>query len=289
MRQWVTDQLPESRGDNENYSTDDPGMIHVSLVGRPNTGKSTLFNSILGYERVMVSDQPGTTRDFVSISFDAEGRRFQLVDTGGMIRKNKVENTLDQEIVYGALRAINYSDVVGLVLDWNERITHQDQRIAGLIKDRYRGCIILVNKADEVNEDAEDRWLYHLRDRLYFLEYAPVLFTSGKTDRGLGAIFRTAIDVRDEMYSTFDREELVNTVLDLKTSLSWPSGEAIQVIIQELEQVDVNPITFEVVAQNPESLTGNDIRYLSRTLRDKLNIQVSPVKLRVTREENDEN
>jgi GTP-binding protein len=288
IQDWVTDRLPASTMTPEKYSIDDSGIIQISLVGRPNTGKSTLFNSVLGYERVMVSGQPGTTRDSVSVSFDAEGRRFELVDTGGMIRKNKVGGTLDQEIVYGSLRAINYSNVVGLVLDWNERVTHQDQRIAGLIRDRYRGCIILVNKADEVDEDAQDRWLDHLRDRLYFLDYAPVLFTSGQTDRGLGAIFRTATDVRDEMYTTFDREELVNTVLDLKTSLSWPSGDAVQVIVQELEQVEVNPITFKVVARNPEHLTGNDVRYLSRTLRDKLNIEVSPVKLRITRDDNDE-
>lgn len=289
IREWVTDRLPESPGDPDEDLTEAPGTIQISLIGRPNTGKSTLFNSVLGYERVMVSNQAGTTRDSVSVSFDAEGRRFQLVDTGGMIRKNKVGGALDQEIVYGALRAMNYSDVVGFVLDWNERVTHQDQRIAGLIKDRYRGCIILVNKADTIDEDAQDRWLDHLRDRLYFLDYAPVLFTSGQTNRGLGAIFRTAIDIRDEMYTTFDREELVNTVLDLKSSLSWPSGDASQVIVQELEQVDVNPITFEVTARNPEYLTGNDVRYLSRTLRDKLNIEVSPVKLRITRDEDDEN
>jgi GTP-binding protein len=287
IRDWVTDQLPDpAEPDREPEAS---GAIQISLVGRPNTGKSTLFNSVLGYERVMVSGEPGTTRDSVSVSFDAEGRRFQLVDTGGLVRKNRVGGALDQEIVYGALRAINYSDVVGLVLDWNERVTHQDQRIAGLIKDRYRGCVILVNKADQVDEDAEERWLDHLRDRLYFLDYAPVLFTSGEEERGLGAIFRTAIDIRDEMYRTFDREQLVNTVLDLKTTLSWPSGDAAQVILQEIEQVDVNPVTFEVTANEPELLTGNDVRYLSRTLRDKLNIEVSPVKLRITRDDDDEN
>lgn len=285
VKEWVTDRLEDA---DDKPKPTDSDVIKISLVGRPNTGKSTLFNEILGYERVMVSGEPGTTRDYVSASFDVENRRFQLMDTGGLVRKNKVGGALEQEIVYGSLRAINYSNVVCLVLDWNERVTHQDQRIAGLIKDRYRGCVILVNKADQVDEAGEESWLNHLRDRLYFLDYAPVLFTSGETRRGLGAIFRTAIDVRDEMHREFTQEELSNALLDAKSGLTWPSGDASRVILRTIEQSDTDPVTLKLRARRPELLTDNDVRYLSRTFRDKLNIEISPVKLEITQDENDE-
>lgn len=286
IKQSVVQKLDQTIPETESDRDDD--TLQLSLVGRPNTGKSTLFNAILGYERVMVSDEPGTTRDYVSVSFDVEDHRFRLLDTGGLIRKNSVDGPLDEEVVYGSLRAIDFSDVVCLVLDWNQRVTHQDQRIAGLINDRYRGCIILVNKADDVDETNEDNWLDHLQDRLYFLDYAPVLFTSGETRRGLGAIFRTAIDVHNEMTKWFDAEKLTNTFLELKSELSWPSRDAQEVILQELNQSDIDPITFSVKAKNPQLLTKNDLRYLSRTLRNKLNIEISPVKLRVYQDDPDE-
>lgn len=285
VKQWVTDRIGEPEDAEDTRESD---TINVSLVGRPNTGKSTLFNEILGYERVMVSGEPGTTRDYVSASFDVEDRRFQLMDTGGLVRKNKVGGALDREIVYGSLRAINFSNVVCLVLDWNERVTHQDQRIAGLIKDRYRGCVILVNKADTVDKSGEESWLNHLRDRLYFLDYAPVLFTSGETRRGLGAIFRTAVDVHDEMHREFTDEELSNALLDAKSELTWPSGDASQVILRTIEQSGTDPVTLTLEALRPELLTDNDVRYLSRTFRDKLNIDISPVKLKIIQDENDE-
>ncbi|MFB6344157.1 MAG: ribosome biogenesis GTPase Der, partial [bacterium] len=255
--------------------------ISISLVGRPNVGKSTLFNAILGYDRVMVSEEPGTTRDFIDVTFDVEQTTFNLMDTGGMIQESSVESGVDQDIIYGSLRAINFSDVVCLMLDWNKRVSKQDQRIAGLIQDRYRGCILLVNKADEIDEENEENWLNHLRDRLYFLDYAPVLFTSGRTHRGLGAIFRTASDVYNQMNKTFEPETLTNTFLDLKSRLSWPSGEASDVILQNIEQTDTNPVTLDVTARNPELLGQNDLRYLRRTLRDHLDLDICPLKLRV--------
>lgn len=281
IKNWVSNQLPENPPGVESSADE----ITVSLVGRPNVGKSTLFNTILGYDRVMVSDEPGTTRDFIDVTFDVDDRTFNFIDTGGMIRESKVESGVQQETVYGSLRAINYSDVVCLMLDWNERVTKQDQRIAGLIQDRYRGCIILVNKADEVDEDNEDNWLNHLRDRLYFLDHAPVLFTSGRTNRGLGAIFRTAEDVYTEMQKIFESEDITNAFLDLKTTISWPSGQASEVILQDLEQIGTNPVTLEVTARNPELLSNNDLRYLRRALRRELELTISPLKLRVIPED----
>lgn len=282
----IRDWLVENLNDTSDVPEGSPeNLIQISLTGRPNTGKSTLFNSTLGYDRVMVSETPGTTRDYVSVSFEVENNRFKLLDTGGLIRENKVGSMTEQDVVYGSLEAINYSDVVCLVLDWNKRVSSQDQRIAGLIQDRYRGCIILVNKADEVDEDNEENWLNHLNDRLYFLDYAPVLFTSGRTRRGLGAIFRTSIDIYEEMNSTLEPEKLSNTLMELKTEISWPSQEAGEVILRDIKQTNTNPITLTLEADNPEKLTKNDIRYLSNTLRRRLNIEISPVKLRLNQDD----
>ncbi len=258
--------------------------VNLSLVGRPNVGKSTLFNYILGYDRVMVSEQPGTTRDVVDISFDVDDQRFQLVDTVGLRRKSKVEQEIEQAGVMRSIRSINFSDISCLMLDWNQRVTKQDQRIAGLIADRYRGALILVNKADEPDETGEKSWRHHIAERLHFLKYAPVLFTSGLTGRGVADIFSAARVIYEEINTRFTPEELHNSFLDLKGSISWSSSQARSVILQEIEQVDVNPLTFKIKARDPHLLTPPDLRHLRQVLREKLEVYLSPVKLKFTGE-----
>ncbi|MFP4687483.1 MAG: ribosome biogenesis GTPase Der, partial [bacterium] len=226
--------------------------IRLALLGRPNVGKSTLFNSIIGYERVMVSEEAGTTRDVIDISFEVDEQRFHLVDTVGLRRKSKVSEEVEEAGVYQTLRALNFCDVACLILDWNQRVTKQDQRLAGLIADRYRGCMILVNKADYPDERGERSWRRHLDERFSFLKYAPLLFTSGLEGRGLADIFSRASTIYEEMNRRIPEEKLFNAFLDIKGQISWSTGQARSVILRQIRQIDVNPITFEIEATRPQ-------------------------------------
>ena len=275
LKDLILDQIPDSAPP---VPTDG---IRISLVGRPNVGKSTMFNSILGQNRMMVSDQPGTTRDVVDISFEYDDQRFYLVDTAGLRKKSLVDEGVEQSGVAQAIQAINYSDIVCLLLDWNERVTNQDQRIGGIIRDTYRGCMILINKADQANADIEDNWLIHVRKRLYFLNFAPILFTSGEQRRGFAGIFETAREIDREMNRWVPEQELTNGFLDLKPKISWPSPDARDVILKRIRQIDINPITFEIEANDPSKLSQQDHRHLFHLLQEHLTIELSPIKLKL--------
>lgn len=278
VRSRVLDQLPERTGPAP------PDGVRLALVGRPNVGKSTLFNAVLGYDRVMVDEDPGTTRDLITASFRVEERRFVLMDTVGMRRRTRVDRRAEEMGVARSIRAIGACDVAALVFDWEERVTRQDQRIAGLIQDRYRGCLLLVNKADEPDERLEARWMDHLRDRLHFLDHATVLFTSGEARRGLGAIFRQAGSIYDEMHSVYEEEVLDRVLLDVKSRLDWPGRSAQDVILQEVRQEDVNPVTLGIKARGAEGMTRRDLRHLRRLLREELDLNHVPLKLRMVEE-----
>ncbi len=255
--------------------------MRIALTGRPNVGKSTLFNSILGYDRVMVSEEPGTTRDVVDVAFSVDDKRYHLMDTVGIRRKSRVEEEVEEAAVMQTLRSLEGCDVACLMLDWNDRVNKQDQRLAGLIVDRYRGCMILVNKTDEADEKNEKNWRNHIAERLHFLKYAPVLFTSGKERRGLANIFATADAIYEQMNRRFEANQLHNAFLDLKQRITWPSSSSQDVILKQIRQVDINPVTFALEADNPSHLTASDLRHLRKLLRDQLDLKLAPIKLNI--------
>ncbi len=273
LREKIFELAPEI------YAPPEKRGLKLALTGRPNVGKSTLFNSILGYDRVMVSEEPGTTRDVVDVAFTVDDKRYHLLDTVGIRRKSQVEEEVEEAAVMRSLRSLEGCDIACLMLDWNDRVSKQDQRLAGLIVDRYRGCIILVNKADEPDEKNENNWRNHIAERLHFLKYAPVLFTSGKKRRGLANIFSTADAIYEQMHCRIEANQLHNAFLDLKQRITWPSSSSQDVILKQIRQVDINPVTFEIEANNPSHLTASDLRHLRKLLRDQLNLTFAPIKL----------
>ncbi|EHM39908.1 ribosome biogenesis GTPase Der [Anaeroglobus geminatus F0357] len=162
---------------------EDESAVHVALVGRPNVGKSSLTNALLGKERVIVSDMAGTTRDSIDTHWRHDGTEFVLIDTAGMRRKGKIDLPVERYSVVRALRAIDRSDVAVLVLDGTEGVTEQDKKIAGYIHEAGKGCIIIVNKWDLVTKDSKTslRYTDDIRRELAFLQYAPVLYASALT------------------------------------------------------------------------------------------------------------
>lgn len=253
-------------------------LVRISLVGRPNVGKSTFFNQVLGYDRAMVDDEQGTTQDVISVNFRALDREFELRDTVGM--DDRPANQTD-DLLYTSMRSIHFSHVVGLVLDYNERITSQDQRLAGAIQDAYRGAIILINKSEDREEEVADRWLHHVEDRLSFFPEAPVMFTSGLEGEGVADFFQVGAEIFDEMHRRYEPKGLRNSFLELKPRISWPTGEAREVRLQTIEQIGVDPPSFQIKAINAHMLTPPDLRHLKSGLRDQLDLSHSPIKLAV--------
>ena len=162
---------------------DDDEAIHIALVGRPNVGKSSLTNALLGQDRVIVSNVPGTTRDSIDTHWSYEGTDFVLIDTAGMRRKAKIDLPVERYSVVRALRAVDRSDIAVLVIDATEGVTEQDTKIAGYVHEAGKGCIIVVNKWDLIEKDSKTSHKFEedIRRELAFLQYAPILFASALT------------------------------------------------------------------------------------------------------------
>ena len=172
------------------YEEDDEETIHIALVGRPNVGKSSMTNALLGQNRVIVSNMPGTTRDSIDTHWEYEGSKFVLIDTAGMRRKGKIGIPVERYSVVRALRAVDRCDVAVLVLDGVEGVTEQDKKIAGYVHEAGKGCVIVVNKWDLVTKDSKTSQKYEedIRRELAFLQYAPILFASALTKQRINRL-----------------------------------------------------------------------------------------------------
>ena len=181
--------LPEQADDEE-----DEAGLRLAIVGRPNVGKSMLLNSILGHERVIVSDMPGTTRDAVDIPFTFDDEPVTLIDTAGLRRRGRIEQGIEQYSVLRAVRAIERSNVCLLVIDGMESITAQDTHVAGYVTDAYKGVVVVVNKWDLAGQETDTEWMEsEVRRRLRFVSHAPVRFTSALTGAGVQEVMETAL------------------------------------------------------------------------------------------------
>ena len=175
----------------------DKDITKVAVVGRPNVGKSSLINRLLGYKRVLVDEAPGTTRDAIDTHFERDGRRYVLIDTAGIRRKSRISLKLEKYSIVEALRTIDRSDVALVLLDSREGVTDQDARIGGFIHEKGKGCILIVNKWDLVGKDSQTMVRYEekVREDLKYLSYAPILFISALT----GQRVRKILDVVDHV------------------------------------------------------------------------------------------
>ena len=183
----------------------------VAIVGRPNVGKSSIVNAILGEQRVIVSDVPGTTRDAIDTHFIENGTKFMLIDTAGMRRRGKIDEPVERYSVMRSLRAIDRADVVLMMINAAEGITEQDKKIAGYAHESGRGVVIVVNKWDifpEKDDKSTLRFTDELRDKLGFLQYAPVLYTSALTGQAYlpAMISESTADLYRSSHPAFKRE-----------------------------------------------------------------------------------
>ncbi len=251
--------------------------VKISFVGRPNVGKSSLLNALLREERVIVSPVAGTTRDIVEVPFTWKGEKFVLIDTAGVRRPSNVEYGVEFYSVGRTLTAIDTSDIVCLIIDASEGVTRQDKRLGGLVERRYRGCVIVANKMDLCplsEEEVEEL----IRKDLFFLDYAPVVFTVATEGKGVEDILRASLLVYRD-FSAQHKTSFVNRSVQeiVKGKPIHYRGKEVKVYYAFQE--DTKPPTVVVITNYPQAWKENYVRYFLRKLREKLGIKFSPLKL----------
>ncbi|MBU5342712.1 ribosome biogenesis GTPase Der [Caldifermentibacillus hisashii] len=259
----------------------DEDVIKFSLIGRPNVGKSSLVNAILGEERVIVSDIAGTTRDAVDSPYTYEGQNYVIMDTAGIRKKGKVYESTEKYSVLRALRAIERSDVVLVVIDAEEGIIEQDKRIAGLPHEAGRGVIIVVNKWDAIEKDEKtmNEFEKKIRNQFLFLDYAPIVFVSAKTKKRLHTLI-PMIKLVSENHSLRVQTNVLNDVImDAVAMNPTPTDKGKRLKIYYITQVSLKPPTFVLFVNDPELLHFSYERFLENRIRDAFGFLGTPIRI----------
>jgi GTP-binding protein len=260
------------------------GAVHLAVIGRPNVGKSSLVNAMVGAERVLVHETPGTTRDAVDTAFEHAGRPYVLVDTAGIRRKGRVSEALEKLAVVMALRSLERCQVALLVVDASEGLTAQDAHIAGYAHEAGRAVVIVVNKWDLVPPGMvrKAEVVEQLRDRLAFLDYAPVCFTSATEGEGVGELFATIDQVAAEAQRRVGPAEVTEVLRQaVERRPVSVGGEALT--LQSAAQVSTGPPTFALKVNRPDDVHFSYERYLARSLRLAFGFTGSPIRLSLRR------
>ncbi|WP_102263415.1 ribosome biogenesis GTPase Der [Mesobacillus jeotgali] len=259
----------------------DKDAIKFSLIGRPNVGKSSLVNAILGEDRVIVSDIAGTTRDAIDSQVTYDGQKYVIIDTAGMRKKGKVYETTEKYSVLRALRAIERSDVVLVVINAEEGIIEQDKHIAGYAEEAGRAVIIVVNKWDAIEKDEKTMKEYEekIRAHFQFLSYAPIVFLSAKTKKRIHTLM-PMIDMASENHALRVQTNILNEVImDAVAMNPTPTDKGKRLKIYYATQVSVKPPTFVVFVNEPELMHFSYERFLENRIRDAFDFTGTPIKI----------
>lgn len=257
------------------------GALRIAIVGRPNVGKSMLLNAILGEERVIVSELPGTTRDSIDTAFEYDGHQLVLVDTAGIRRRGQIQRGLEKHAVLRARNAMERCDVALLVVDAGEGFTAQDAHIAGYAVDALRGLVLAVNKWDLMGDEkaAQRRFELGVRQRLRFAPWVPLCFVSAKEKTGLRPMLQLLLDVGEERKRRVSTAEL-NTVVQRATAAhSPPSVRGRRPKILYATQAEAAPPTFVFFTSAPSGLHFSYRRYLENSLRKAFGFSGASMKL----------
>jgi len=271
MERVVAHLPPQPPEEDQEPSLDE---LKLAIVGRTNVGKSMLLNAILGQERAIVSEVPGTTRDALDTQFSYDGQDIRLIDTAGIRRPGQVAPGIEKYSVLRAVNALNRSDIALLVTDATELATAQDAHISGLAWEMCRGLIVVVNKWDLMSQDAAESRVQAIRavqDRLHFMPYVPICFTSGLCHWGIDILMQTGLALGQERRRRVPPNRLHHVLTGALADHTPPpvkghGGQRLR--IDGLRQVDVNPPTFLFTVNNPQLVHFSYQRYLENRLRD---------------------
>lgn len=262
--------------------TKDDDTISFSVIGRPNVGKSSIVNKLLGEERVIVANMEGTTRDAIDTPFvAADGTKYRLIDTAGIRRRGKVYEKTEKYSVMRALSAIERSDVVLLVLDASTGIREQDKHVAGYAHDAGRGIIIVVNKWDlpEKNSNSAKDFEKVIRSEFQYLDYAPIIFVSAETGQRLNQIPELVKKVYANQNQRIQSSVLNEMLLEASKLVPTPMIKGKRLRVYYMTQVKSNPPTFVVFVNEPELMHFSYQRFLINQLRDNFDFMGTPIKI----------
>ncbi len=256
-----------------------PEAIKVAIAGRPNAGKSLLLNTLVGEERSIVDEKPGTTRDAIDTAFDFEGQNVLLIDTAGIRRRGKVQAGIERYSVARTLRAIDRADVVLLVLDATEMATSQDTHIGGYIQQAAKGIIIIINKWDLVENKDVAAWHKLIKSRFKFASFAPILYTSAKSGQGVDRIMPEVCHVYQERLKRLPTSAVNNIIQEAVASHIRPKDKGKELKVFYATQADVNPPTFVFFTNDAKLVHFSYRRFLENKLRQAYSFTGTPLRL----------
>jgi len=253
------------------------GAIRVAIIGRPNVGKSTLVNRLLGDERVIASDEPGTTRDSILVPFTRDGREFVLIDTAGVRRRAKVEDAVERASVAKTLQAIDEAHVVILVLDAHDTVAEQDASVLGLALERGRALIIAVNKWDGIPEEQRAEIQRQLSLKLDFVPFAPLFFISARHGTGVGELMKSTVRAYEGAMRTLPTKELTRTLEHALSVHQPPLVRGRRIKLRYAHQGGRNPPRIVIHGNQTASVPEAYTRYLANLFRKTYDLFATPV------------
>ena len=283
MLEEVISYFPESNSDEE-----EDERPRVAIVGKPNVGKSSLINKLLGEKRLIVSDIAGTTRDAVDTEIAWNGKEYVFIDTAGLRRKNKIKEDLEKYMIVRTVSAVERADIVVLVIDAVEGVTEQDAKIAGIAHERGKAVIIAVNKWDAVEKD--DKTIYRVtekvRNTLSYMPYAEILFVSALTGQRLNKLFET-IDMVSENHAMRVATGVLNEIMAEAVAMQQPpSDKGKRLRLYYITQVSVKPPTFVIFVNDKELMHFSYTRYIENQIRETFGFKGTPLRF-IIRERNE--
>jgi len=273
----------------DDHDFDEDDYIKVAVIGKPNSGKSSIINRILGEERVIVSDVPGTTRDAIDTFYQIDDRKYMFIDTAGIRRQSRIEENIEKYSIIRSWTAVDRADVCIIMIDANEGVTEQDTKIAGYAHEQGKESIIAVNKWDTVKKETGTLEEYRKKviQDLEFMSYAPVVFVSARTGQRIDRLLEL-IDYVNDQASFRVQTGLLNDVLNEAIAMVQPpSDKGKRLKIYYMTQVGIKPPSFVVFVNDAELMHYSYLRYLQNTLRSNFGFEGTPIRFTI-KEKGDE-
>lgn len=260
-------------------STEEKDAIKVAIIGKPNVGKSSLINKILGEDRLIVSDIPGTTRDAIDSPIEIDGQKYIFIDTAGMRRKSKIKEEIERFSIIRAVAAVERCDVAILVIDANEGITDQDTKIAGIAHERGRAAIIAVNKWDSIekNDKTMNQYLKDIGNELAYMPYAPKVFISAHSGQRINRMLEMIKTVNENHALRISTGVLNDVLIEATAMQQPPADKGRQLKLYYMTQVSVKPPTFVIFVNDRELFHFSYRRYIENQMRDAFGFAGTPI------------
>lgn len=279
----VCEKFPADADTDEN-----PDAVKVAVIGKPNAGKSSLINRILGEDRVIVSDIAGTTRDSIDSHYEKDGTEFILIDTAGMRKRGKIDENVERYSVVRALASVDRSDVCVIMIDASSGVTEQDTKICGYAHEQGKACVIAVNKWDIIEKDSNTTKVFtqNVRDALAYMQYAPIVFISAKTGQRIDKLFEEIIDANIQHKRRISTGLLNDVLNDAMARQQPPADKGKRLRIYYGTQASSAPPTFVLFCNSTDLFHYSYLRYIENRIRDAFGFSGTPIRF-ILREKGD--